>query len=211
MGELNENLSLTELVNSALVGIGDAPIEDLFDDNNGKAKLCRMLVMQCIREVQSHQSGCWDELVDFERLTPTADYMNENVKSYNLPLNCLCVRFVKDENNMSVPYKMFGRTIKTPFRVDRICFVRFSDNPEEWSAELKSCVIALLSAKMLAAIAKNYKASREAVEAFWALEFPRWAGSRMNKSESAIPGHDAELSAIWGESPHTALNNPDWF
>jgi hypothetical protein len=75
---------------------------------------------------------------------------------------------------------------------------------------MKSCVIGLLSAKLLAAIAKNYAVSRQAVEAFWSVEFPRWAGNRANKSESAIPGQDSELSVLWGERPHTALNNPDW-
>lgn len=210
MAELNENDALTELVNSALVGIGNNTIHSLYDDNDGYAKLCRMLVNQCIREVQSHPSACWDELEAYDELVMNEKSYDKDVLSYNLPHNCLSVKWVKDEARLNIPYRMSGRSLKTPYKAKYICFVRFSDNPEEWSSEMKSCVIGLLSAKMIAAIAKDFSASRSAVEAFWGIEFPRWAGNRINKSETAVPGRDSELSSLWGEDPRTALNNPDW-
>lgn len=211
MAELNDNRSLTEVVNSALVGIGNNLISDLYDDNDGTAKLCRVLVMQCIKEVQSHPSGCWDELVAYDELVANDKAYQKEVRSYNLPLGCMSVRWVKDENNLTIPFKVIGRSLKTPYKAKYICFVRFSENPEEWSSEMTSCVIGLMSAKLLAAIAKDFSASRQAVEAFWAAEFPRWAGSRINKAETPIPGQDAELSVLWGESSATSLTKPDWY
>jgi hypothetical protein len=210
MTEINENQSLTEIVNSALVGIGDNTINSLYDQNDGKAKLCRMLVEQCIREVQSHPSGCWSELEEFGELTANDKSYSKDTCTYNLPNNCISIKWVKTAARERVPFRVSGLSLKTPTPVRYVCFVRYSDNPEEWSSEMKSCVIGLLSAKLLAAIAKNYAVSRQAVEAFWSVEFPRWAGNRANKSESAIPGQDSELSVLWGERPHTALNNPDW-
>lgn len=210
MTEVNENLSLTELVNSALVGIGDNTIESLYDSNDGKAKMCRTLVDLCIREIQSHPSACWSELDTYDELVLNDKAYEKDCVSYNMPRDCLSVKWVKDESLLKIPYRISGRSLKTPYKAKYICFVRYSDNPEEWSSELKSCVIALLSAKMIAAIAKDYSASRQAVEAFWSIEFPRWAGNRLNKGETAIPGQDSELSVLWGERPHTALNNPDW-
>lgn len=210
MDSVNENLSLTELVNSALVGIGDNPIESLYDTNNGKAKLCRMLVNQCIREVQCHPSACWDELEVYGELVLNETEYNKDAVSYNLPHNCLSIKWVKDENGIKLPYRTARRSIKTPRKAKYVCYISFSDNPEDWSPELKSCVISLLSAKMIAAISKDYAASRQAVESFWAIEFPRWAGNKINKGEPGVPGQDSELSVLWGEDPRTALNNPDW-
>lgn len=209
--ELNENRSLTELVNSALVGIGNNPIENLYDSNDGVAKLCRMLVEQCIREVQGHPSGCWDELESYDELVLNDKGYVKDVHSYNLPLHYLSIKWVKDENRLNVPFKVAGRSLKTPYKAKYISYIRFSDNPEEWSSELKSCVIGLLSAKLLAAIAKDYSASRQAVEAFWSMEFPRWAGNRFNKAESPIPGQDTELSKFWGKGDGTSLNKPEWY
>lgn len=210
MSEVNENLSLTELVNSALIGIGDNTVKSIYDQNDGKAKLCRLLVDQCIREIQSHPSGCWSELEAFDELVANDKAYAKDSHTYNLPLNCISIKWVRTAAREPVPFRVSGRSIKTPVPVRYVCFVRYSDNPEEWSSEMKSCVIGLLSAKLIAAVAKDYAASRQAVEAFWSIEFPRWAGNRMNKSESFIPGQDSELSVLWGESPHTALNNPDW-
>lgn len=210
MASLNENGSLTDLVNSALVGIGDNTIENLMDANDGKAKLCRLLVTQCIREVQGHPSACWSELDSYEILVPNDRAYRDDAPSYNVPKDCLSIRWVKDGNNLRIPYKVSARSLKTPYRAKHICYVRFSDNPEEWSSELKSCVIGLLSAKLLAAIAKDYTASRQAVDSFWMVEFPRWAGNRMNHSDNAVPGKDSELSELFGEDPHSALHAKDW-
>lgn len=208
---LNENLALTNIVNSALVGIGNNAIEDLNDDNNGTAKICRMMLLQCIKEVQSHPSGCWDELLEWETLTRNTGDFKKDVYSYNLPNRCLCVKQVKTENGIDIPFKVFGHSLKTPKEAKFVCITRFSDSPDEWSPELQSCIIGLLSAKLIAAIVRDYNASRQAVEAFWTMEFPRWAGNRINKVGSANPGSDAELSSLWGESPQTSLHSPDWF
>lgn len=209
--KINENLSLTELVNSALVGVGNAPIVDLYDPNDGNAKLCRMLVNSCIREVQSHPSGCWDELQDWEELTLNDTAYMKDVYSYNLPHNSLCILSIQDEYRREVPFRVVGWSLKSPVKAKYVRFVRFSDNPEQWSSELKSCVIGLLSAKMIAAIVKDYNASRQAVEAFWTLEFPRWAGNRINKAATTLQGKDSQLSDFWTGNSNTSLYASDWF
>lgn len=210
-GAVNENGSLTELVNSALVGIGDNTIPDLYDANDGRAKLCRLLVNQCIREVQGHPSACWSELDHYDGLVENDKAFAKDSFSYNMPHNCLSIRWVKDEHGRKLPYRITSRSVRTPVPARTLCYVRFSDNPEEWSTELRSCVIGLLSAKLIAAVVKDFSTSRQAVEAFWTMEFPRWAGNRLNKSETALPGRDSEISTFFeGENPRTALHTPDW-
>lgn len=210
MGELIENQSLTEIANSALAGIGDGMIESLYDDNNGKAKICRLLLNQCMREVQGHASACWSELEAYEELVRNQRAYCKDTYTYNLPRECLSVKWVRDCGRQIVPYRISLRSLKTPREAKYICYVRFSDNPEDWSTELKSCVTGLLSAKLVGAVLKDYSGMRQAVEGFWQAEFPRWAGNRNNASNTPVPGMDAELSAMYGEDPHTILMNKDW-
>ena len=189
MEPLNENASLTDVANSALVLIGDTPVPSIYDSNDGRCKAIRILTEQTIREVQCHHTGCWDELYREELLTPK----DMGDKVYNLPLRMLRVDGVFDEKGSPVEWRIFGRELHAKRRAKTIRYLAYSDNPGEWSPELKSAVIGLLSAKLVASVTKDFSTSAQLVERFWAIEFPRWAGNKLASAAKTKRGDDAVL------------------
>lgn len=199
----NENKSLTDIVNSALAQIGDTPIHDISDENDGRAKMARLLIRQVIREVQVHPSACWEELMDEERLTlrgksehavPATEFV------YNAPLNLLSIFGVYDYRGLKMDYRYFGGHIRTHKPARYIRFVRHTENPDAWSPELKSCVISLLSAKLVGAILKDVSGSRQLTEMFWHSEFKRFAGNRILNSHRSRSGRDDDYRRFYDDA-----------
>lgn len=215
MASIYDNTSLTEIANAALVQIGNSPIETLTDDNDGNAKICRIMLRQCIAEVEGHASACWDELLTVRELELRHDH-GENQRGhgfeFNLPQDMLSVEDVYDEHGRQVDYRIYGQYLYTKQRAKMIRYIRFSDNPGEWSVELKNCVIALLSAKLLGGIVKDFSSSRTAVEQFWNMEFVRWAANRKGKAERSRRGDDGTLRRLYSNGGgEQMLGSPDIF
>lgn len=204
MAELNDNTSLTEIVNSALVQIGDTPIKSLSDDNDGKAVCARLVVEQTIREVQCHSSACWEELIRDDLLTMRSSPEQDTVFGsfvWNLPFQWLSINGVFDAFGHYVPWRIYGNTLHTKKPAKVIRYVKFSDVPDEWSAELKNCVIELLAAKLLGGIVKDYSASKQAIEVFWQQSFPRWVNNRAQNSQRMKRGYDGQLTQYYTYEP----------
>lgn len=198
--ELSDNSTLTDVVNSALVQIGDTPIKSITDDNDGKAVSARHLFEQAAREVQCHHSACWEELIREEILsmkgTPTSnpafgDYI------YNMPLQWLSINGVFSESGKYIGWRVFHNELHTKERAKHIRYVKYSDDPTEWSAELKSCIIELLAAKLLGAVVKDFSASRQMVENFWSVSFPRWVNNRAANAQRGKRGYEHEFSRYY--------------
>lgn len=199
----NENKSLTDIVNSALVQLGDSPIKDINDENDGRAKISRILIKQCIMEVESHSSSCWEELIEDEELTlkERKEYSYERTDfEYNAPLNILSVYGVYNSLGERMDYRFYGGKIHTDVMAKFIRFIRYNENPDAWSPELKSCVIGLLAAKLIGAIMKDVGGSRQMVEAFWQTEFKRFSGNRILNGNRSRKGADDDLRRYYDDS-----------
>lgn len=209
---VNTNTTLTDVVNSALVTIGDTPITSLDDDTNAKSVCARLVVEQCIREVQCHHSACWEELVAEAELTGVSDESDDSSATtddeedggnvfgehiYEMPDGWLSINGVFAKDGRYVGWRILGGTLRTTQKAKFVRYVKFSDDPSEWSAELKNCIITLLAAKLLAGIVKDYTASKQMVEAFWANDFPRWVNNRANNSQRKRRGYDREISRYY--------------
>lgn len=194
-GELNENRSLTEIANSALVQIGETPIYDISDTNDGRAGMVRVLLKQAVREIQVHHAAYWDELLVDENLTlrEHGDGLGEDVFRYNVPLNLLAIHGLFDENGCSVDWRMVGGVLCTKRPAKQVRYIRLSMNPDEWSAELRSCVIELLAARLVAAIVKDFTTSKKLVATFWQIDFPRLTLNRRRNGSHGRRGDDSVL------------------
>lgn len=202
----NENNSLTEIVNSALVQLGDRPILDIEDLNDGRAAISRVLLRQCIREVESHPSCCWTELIEDEELTfrgraVLASVSDGDIYEWNVPLNLLSIVGVFDGSGRRIEYRYIGGKIRTKEKAKFIRYVRYNETPGAWSSELKSCVIGLLRSKMIGAIMKDVQGSIQMVEAFWKGEFKRFAGDRaVVGRRRGMNGSDNDYRRFYDES-----------
>lgn len=193
--------TLTGVANTALALIGNAPIESISDTNDGVAKTLRLLMTQTIREVESHASACWEELVkecDLElrddlKETPAGKF------EYNLPLNCLGVRGVyadKEFKDMT-PWEIIGGFLRTSRPAKGIRYLEYSENPATWSPELLSCVVELLEAKLIGAIGKDFVSSRKLIEQFWGVSFKRQCDNRTLRSVRSPAGDDGVYSRYY--------------
>lgn len=196
----NENKSLTDIVNSALVQIGDSPIKDIGDENDGRAKISRILIKQCIAEVESHSSSCWEELIEDEELTLRSKADGIHAFEYNAPLGILSIFGVYNRIGKRIDYRFFGGKIHTETEAKYVRFVRYNENPDAWSPELKSCVIGLLSAKLIGAIMKDIGGSRQMVETFWQTEFKRFSGNRVLNGNRSRKGADDDFRRYYDDS-----------
>lgn len=207
---LNENKSLTDVVNSALVLIGDTPIKNLFDENDGRAMTARHIVKQAILEVQVHHTACWDELIKDKLLTLRHKFRGGEY-AYNIPLNMLSVHGVFDDKGAPIEWREIEGTLRTEVPAKHIRFVEFSTNPDEWSPELKSCVISLLAAKLIAGIVKDFTTSAQMVQTFWMVEFPRWINNRRRNGERSHRGDNAQLRKFYPNPASEGLQDSKYY
>jgi len=215
MASLYENATLTEIANSALVQIGNAPIESIDDDNDGNAAICRVMLRQTIAEIESHPAVCWDELLTIRDLELRRDGgagQRGSGFEYNLPLDVLSVEDVYDKHGRQLDYRIYGRYLYTKVEAEKVRYIRFSEEPAEWSVELRGCVIDLLAAKLVGGIIKDFDGATKAVNAFWQMTFYRWAGNRKNKAERQRRGDDGTLRRYYDNGGGgQMLGSPDIF
>jgi len=199
--------TLTGVANMALALIGNNTIESLDDSNDGVAKTVRLLLTQTLREVQSHASACWEELVKERDL----ELRNDGVETpagkfeYNLPLNCLGVRgvYADKECKDMTPWEIVGGFLRTQRPAKGIRYLEYSENPAEWSPELLEAVVELLSDKLLGAIGKDFATSRKLIETFWQVSFKRQSDNRTLRSVRSQAGNDGQYSRYYPNGRHS--------
>lgn len=198
---MNESeATLTGVANMALALIGNNTIEDVTDTNDGVAKLVHILLMQTMREVQTHSSACWEELVKEKKLELRDDTKESPAGKYeyNLPYNCLGVLCVYTEDgDETTPWEIIGGYLRTKTEVRGIRYIEFSEVPGEWSHELLEGVVELLSAKLVGAIAKDFATSRKLIETFWQTSFKRLSENRVLRAVRSRSGDDGVYSQYY--------------
>lgn len=203
--KFNRNESLTDICNSALAMVGETRyIDNIEDENNQLAVILRMVAYQVCQEVQSHEFTAWDELCVDERLVlrreTKAGGTLRGRYQYNIPVHMIAAQECYDEESgKPIPYEISGGFLHCgkPDGV-RLRYIKFSFVPSEWSPELKSCVIKLLSARVQASVVKDYAAARQAEKDFWENDYLRWTVSKKNKNvRRTRPGDDGELTRTY--------------
>lgn len=198
---MNENNTLTGICNSALAMIGDTRfIANIEDGNNPLCGTLRIVLYQVCREIQAHEFGVWDELEEDVELVlrqeTEAGGVFDGRYQYNLPLHMIAPVECYKSGVGRIPYEISGGFLhcKESDGV-RLRYIKFSINPSEWGVELRTCVIKLLSARIVAAVAKDYSSAQKLEQQFWSFDYLHWAGNKKNKAKrSSIPGNDAQLS-----------------
>ena len=203
--ELNRNDTLTGICNSALALVGHADFIADIDEDTSTANTLRMVLVQACREVQTHESGVWEELEKEVALVRKGE-ISGGMYEWNLPTDMISIVSCFKEadgydgkTRVRVPYQIVGGMLRCK-EEKGVCvrFIRFSLEPSEWSTELKTCIIKLLSARILSALAKDYAGAQRMEQNFWTAEFLYWAGNHKKKSfRSDGIGNDQALTQFY--------------
>lgn len=199
MATVENNETLTGICNSALAMAGHTDFIDDIADDNPIAATCRMLVAQVAKEVQTHEFAAWDELISDVKLVLKGNNDTGITRRYawNLPYEMLTpIECYEEDTGRPVRYEIYGGYLYCDKSEDVwLRYSRYSMNPAEWSVELKTCVIKLLSARIIASLVKDYKGSQAMEQQFWNYDYPMWAGSKKNKvRRNDYQGNDAAIT-----------------
>lgn len=197
----NRNDTISGICNSALAAIGETRfIDDVSSDNNQLAKIIRVVFYQVCREVQGHEYAAWSELAADSRLVlRDAESLGGTFKGcyqYNLPLHMIAPVECYTESGERVPFEIVGGYLQCKSGSGVILrYIRFSFEPSEWSVELQTCIIKLLSARLMASVVKEFTASQRMEQQFWNYEYPYWVGNKKNKTrQTTVRGNDSEVT-----------------
>lgn len=206
---INRNETITDICNSALASVGHADFIEDIQDSTPTSAVLRVVLEQVCREVQSHEFACWDELQRETQLVKRRD-VNAKESEWNLPLGMIHASFCRDSQMRRVPFEIFGGHLRCPRDFEGLVLRHsaFSFNPSEWSTELKTCVIHLLSARVVASLVKDYASAQKLENNFWNSVYPHWAGCKKNKArQNDYLGNDAALSGHFGISGEDGGDN----
>lgn len=213
---INRNDTLTGICNSALAAVGHTNFIDDVADDKPVCRSLRMVVDQAVREVQGHANAVWDEL---SRETELAKRREEyGVAEYNLPLDFLNPISLKGKTDGArIPFEISGGFLRceiqdTRGRIPLLRYTRVSYNPAEWSTEMKTCIIKLLSARVLASVVKDFSNAAKMEQNFWGYDFPMQVGNKRNKnSRTNRRGSDSDLSRHYGAGTEDSRPLPDFY
>lgn len=199
--EINNNDTLTGICNSAMAMVGHTDFIDDIESDNPVAKTLRIVLEQACKEVQAHEYATWSELEEEVALVKREE-RDDGLVEWNLPIRLLSVIScfkVFDKKRIPVRHEIVGGYLLCEEKEDvRIRFIRFSFEPDIWSVELKTCIIKLLSARILASLVKDYSGAQRLEQQFWAYDFPLWVGNHKNKvRRSDSVGDDKVLTNFY--------------
>jgi len=159
--------SLEEVANLALGKIGEqAAISDIDTDTGSAAETVRRFIYQVIREVQSEFR--WGELTaSVELASPMAE--NDSTYQYTLPSDYLRPASNREQEYLiENGYLFTGTAVDFPFR-----YIRYSENPAEWSGLLVKCVYFRLALEICMPITENAQKYAALLEEYEKVVFPR--------------------------------------
>lgn len=159
--------SLEEVVNLALGKIGESKrIADLDSDTGVVADTVRTFLAQTIREVQSEFR--WGELTaSVELESPMAE--NDDTYQYTLPSDYLRPASNRDQGYVIENGYLFTETAENfPFR-----YIRYSEDPAEWSGLLVKCVYFRLALEICMPLSENIQRYNALLEEYEKVVFPR--------------------------------------
>lgn len=213
---INKNDTVTGICNSALAAIGHTNFIDDISEDKPVCRSLRIVFDRAVREVQGHANAVWDELCTECDLVKRRD--EYGVAEYNLPLdflNPVSLRGKKD--GVRIPFEISGGFLRCESqdiagRTPRLRYSKVSYNPAEWSTEMKTCIIKLLSARVLASVVKDFANSTKMEQNFWNYEFPMQIGNKRNKSNKTNRrGDDSQLSRYYAQGFEGVTPLPDFY
>jgi len=159
--------SLEEVANLALGKIGEqASITDIDTDTGSVAETVRRFIYQVIREVQSEFR--WGELTKSVLLAiPMAE--NDDTYQYTMPSDYLRPASNRDQEYViENGYLFTGEATDFPFK-----YIRYSEDPAEWSGLMVKCVYFRLALEICMPITENAQKYAALLEEYEKVVFPR--------------------------------------
>lgn len=185
--------NLNEVCNAALHLIGEEPVEDWEAGTTGTHGVLRAHVRAVIREVE--RMARWTELITATTLTRTGTWTTAMGAPFDLPADWLRLVRVGNAEREYVYEEMGGklwvRGREAPATLDAV-YVRYSEAPREWSAELTTCVVKLLAARILGGIGHDLTGASGMEQRFWQEYFPTAAGK--GEEASMVVASNAQLT-----------------
>ncbi|MBQ9758799.1 MAG: hypothetical protein IJW12_03400 [Opitutales bacterium] len=170
--------SLSGLCESALRLLGLPPVSDWQGDSSVPAAALRSCVFPVIREVQSLTR--WPELIALRKLQWTGGSDASRGYCFYKPKNCLRVLSAGTHWEEEGGY-LFVKGVDLDAGVG--CrFVRYSENPSEWSSELFGLTVKLLAARVACAGAGDLKTGQALEHEFWTIHRPRVVTQILNRA-----------------------------
>lgn len=177
--------TLLGIANAALVGIGERTIDALGDPQDKLSMQADMLLQQVILDIEGVACCPWKELLETKKLVLAEAEQKLGSWYFNKPTDLLCAVEVISDNGVSrFDFKEEGRYIIVPASACSknnawIKYIRKSFDPGEWSSELRGCVIALLSARMMGVVSSDGMKALNLEQAFWKGEYVRRMENRI--------------------------------
>jgi len=159
--------SLEEVAGLALGKVGERKsIVNLQTDTGSAVETVRRFIFQVIREVQSEFR--WGELTaSVELESPIAE--NDDTYQYTLPSDYLRPASNRDQEYVIENGYLFTSVSENfPFR-----YIRYSENPEEWSGLLVKCVYFRLALEICMPITENVQKYNSLLQEYETVVFPR--------------------------------------
>lgn len=145
---MNDNRTLLEIANTALATIGAKPISSFNDADSDASVSCAQLIKNCIEQAQSATD--WQELKKTALLVPTGKFDEYRGHEYNAPSDML--RVISVEGGYTL-WETQGNKIYIHEEAPvKICYIRYSENPSEWSVHLRTLVVEILAANLVGPI-----------------------------------------------------------
>lgn len=146
---MNDNRTLLEIANTALATIGAKPISSFDDADSDASVSCAQMLKNCIEQAQSATD--WQELKKTVRLVPTGEFDVQRGYEYNAPSDLLRVITVCGDPNFLWEAQGHKIYVHATSPVS-ICYIRYSENPSEWSVHLRNLVVETLAANLVGPI-----------------------------------------------------------
>lgn len=145
---MNDNKTLLDIANTALATIGAKPISSFDDADSDASVSCSQMLKNCIEQAQSATD--WQELKKTSLLVPTGNYEGDRGYEYNAPSDLLRVISVSGGETL---WETQGNKIYIHADAPvKICYIRYSENPSEWSVHLRNLVVETLAANLVGPI-----------------------------------------------------------
>jgi hypothetical protein len=159
--------TLEQVGDLALGKVGEKKrLTNIETDTGNHAEVIRLFIHQVIREVQSEFR--WSELTKSVELeSPIAE--NDDTYQYTLPSDFLRPASNRDQDYVIENGYLFTSVAENfPFR-----YIRYSENPAEWSGLMVKCVFFRLALEICMPLTENAQKYNSLLEEYEKVVFPR--------------------------------------
>jgi hypothetical protein len=159
--------TLEQVGDLALGKVGEKKrLTNIETDTGNHAEVIRLFIHQVIREVQSEFR--WSELTKSVELeSPIAE--NDDTYQYTLPSDFLRPASNRDQDYIIENGYLFTSVAENfPFR-----YIRYSENPAEWSGLMVKCVFFRLALEICMPLTENAQKYNSLLEEYEKVVFPR--------------------------------------